>query len=122
MPGISTGNAVIAAFCMGAVIFLCRLVPFLLFRGDDSGGEDSRGGEKRRRFFSLVEKTVPPVAMTVLAFNAIAAPLRETPFQALPVLAGAAFSAALHLWKRSALLSIPGGTALYMLLERLLHS
>ncbi|MDR2768532.1 MAG: AzlD domain-containing protein [Treponema sp.] len=117
---LSAGDAVIYTFCMGAVIFFCRLVPFLFFRGEDSGGKDSRGG-KGGRFLVLVEKTVPPVAMTVLAFNAMTAPIRETPLQALPVLAGAAFSALLHLWKRNALLSIPGGTALYMLFERLLH-
>jgi branched-subunit amino acid transport protein AzlD len=132
---VSVNGALIMTFAMGAVILFCRAFPFLFFRERKPGNgkdpeapgpadktrEDPPGKRNfREGFLALVEKTAPPAAMTVLAFNAISAPLKEDPSQVLPVMAASAFTAALHLWKRNALLSILGGTALYMVLERLL--
>jgi branched-subunit amino acid transport protein AzlD len=113
----SAGEALLLTAVMGAVILFCRAFPFLFFRGknnENSGGET--GG--RAAFLGFVEKTVPPVAMTVLAFNAMAGPIHEKPRDAAAVLAAAAFTALVHLWRRNPLLSIFGGTALYMVLER----
>ena len=76
--------------------------------------------DPREKFLAIVEKIVPPAAMTVLAYNAMASPVKETPSLALPVLVSAGLTAALHLWKRNALFSIVGGTALYMILGRVL--
>jgi branched-subunit amino acid transport protein AzlD len=126
----SLGKAVIYAFVMGAVILFCRAFPFLFFR--DKPPEEGRttAGNKvpaleglkkkdlRESFLALVEKIVPPAAKTVLAFNAIAAPLKEDRVLALPVLAASALTALLHVWKRNPLFSIVGGTALYMALIR----
>jgi branched-subunit amino acid transport protein AzlD len=67
-----------------------------------------------------VEKLVPPAAMTVLALNAIAGPLKTNPREGLPALAAAGLTALVHLWKRNPLLSIFGGVAAYMILNRLL--
>jgi branched-subunit amino acid transport protein AzlD len=69
-----------------------------------------------------VEKVAPPVAMTVLAFNALASPLipaisaRHGPpvLTAIGTLVAALVTGLLHLWKRNALLSILCGTALYI--------
>jgi branched-subunit amino acid transport protein AzlD len=58
--------------------------------------------------------------MTVLACNSIAAPVKENPHAAVPVLSAAALSLVAQLWKGNFLLSILGGTALYMILTRLL--
>jgi branched-subunit amino acid transport protein AzlD len=117
---INTRTAVLYTFALGGVIFFCRVLPFILFR--DKPGKKETGQEKtkdlRGRFLSMVEKTVPPAAMTVLAVNAMAAPIRDNPAEALPVLAAAGLTALLQLWKRNALLSISAGTILYMLLER----
>jgi branched-subunit amino acid transport protein AzlD len=96
-------------FVMGGVIFFCRVFPFLFFREKAS-----------ETFLALVEKTAPPVAMTVLAFNAISGPIKEDLHTAIPVLAASAFTALVHLWKRNSLISIIGGTALYMVLNRVL--
>ena len=101
---------------MGAVIFFCRVFPFIFFRNGITAG--NTGG--RKAFLNFVEKTVPPVAMAVLAFNSIAGSLKGNPGQGIPVLAAASFTALLHLWKRNPLISIIGGTALYMILERLI--
>ena len=97
-------------FAMGAVIFFCRAFPFLFFSGRD--------GTNKGAFFTFVEKIVPPVAMTVLAFNALGGAFRENLQDGLLVLAASVFTVLTHLWKRNALLSIIGGTVLYMILIR----
>ena len=98
----------------GAVILFCRAFPFLFFprvlEADSSKAQTA--------FLNFVEKIVPPVVMTVLAFNALAAPFLEKSKDGLLVLAASVFTAMLHLWKGNSLLSIIGGTALYMLLIR----
>lgn len=107
---LSVPEALVSVAAMAAVILACRAAPFLLFRGS--------GGRGRERFVSFVEKAVPPVAMTVLAVYSIAsAASAEAPF-GLPAFAAALATVALHLWRRNALLSIVGGTALYMALSR----
>ncbi|GHV35302.1 hypothetical protein AGMMS4952_27610 [Spirochaetia bacterium] len=104
---------------MGAVIFFCRVFPFIFFR-EPKGGSKSEGGKASETFLSLVEKTAPPVAMTVLAFNALSGPIKDNVHASIPVLAAAAFTALTHLWKRNALISIIGGTVVYMVLSRVL--
>jgi branched-subunit amino acid transport protein AzlD len=121
---ISITSAVIYTFALGAVIFFCRVLPFILFRGSASLRDGPSGKSFRGRFISMVEKAAPPVAMTVLAFNAMAGPVKAETAGTAPLLAGIVLAAAgltalLHVWKRNALLSIVAGTALYMLLDRL---
>jgi branched-subunit amino acid transport protein AzlD len=108
---IPPGSAVVYSLAMAAVILFCRAVPFIVFR---KKAEDT-AGPSLKAFLAFVEKVVPPAAMTVLAFNAMAGPVRENPESGAPVLIAAAFTALLHFWKRNALVSIFGGTALYML-------
>jgi branched-subunit amino acid transport protein AzlD len=134
---VSLNAALVMTFAMGAVILFCRVFPFLFFRewkpgaGKGSGPPDPHKGREdpplkrnprslREQFLALVERTVPPAAMTVLAFNAVSAPIKEDLSRVVPVLAASAFTAAVHLWKRNVLLSILGGTVLYMVLERIL--
>ena len=130
----TTEEALGLVFAMGAVIFFCRAFPFLLFlktnnagdpNADDTAGGESISGDKKRSsraaaFFGFVEKSVPPVVMTVLAFNALGEAFRENPMDGLWVLAASVFTAVLHLWKSNALISIFGGTALYMILLRII--
>jgi branched-subunit amino acid transport protein AzlD len=105
-------EAVIYVFAMAAAIFLCRVFPFIFFRGTGEGGKQSA------RFLLFIERTAPPAAMTVLCFNALAAPIKENPVSALPVIAASLITALLHIWRRSPLLSIIGGTAVFMLIQR----
>jgi branched-subunit amino acid transport protein AzlD len=112
------------SFVMGLVILFCRALPFFFSRRsedppppDRSSPEPARNGKSPiRSLAAFAEKVAPPVAMTVLAFNAIGASIREDPRAALPVLAASALTAGLHLWRRNALISILGGTVLYMVL------
>jgi branched-subunit amino acid transport protein AzlD len=119
MMKTSVGEALILTVVMAAVIFFCRVFPFLFFREHNTTGAadtDRRGAA----FTAFVEKTVPPAAMTVLAFNALAGPVKSNPSEIIPALTAAAFTAAVHLWRRNPLISIFGGTALFMLLQRIL--
>jgi len=108
----STSEALLLSVVMAAVIFFCRVFPFLFFR------EKTHADDRRAAFLAFVEKTVPPAAMTVLAFNSLAGPARTNPREIIPALAAAAFTAIVHLWRRNPLISIFGGTAVYMVLLR----
>jgi len=115
------GQALGYTIAMGAVIFFCRAFPFLLFRkGEQETGAGLGNGNKAHGLLTFVEKIVPPAAMTVLAFNSLVGTVTAHPNQDLPVLIAAAVVAVLHLWKRNPLISIFGGTALYMVLERII--
>jgi 4-azaleucine resistance transporter AzlC len=124
-------------FVMGLAIFFCRLFPFLFFREQGGGrrqgenGEtgtagngpeaaEERGPSRRDIFLTFVEKLAPPAAMTALAFNAIAGSFTTNLREGFPVLIASALTALIHLWKRNSLFSIFGGTAIYMILERVM--
>ncbi|MFP3090481.1 AzlD domain-containing protein [Treponema sp. TIM-1] len=109
-------RALAYTFAMGGVILFCRAVPFLFFR---SRGEGDRKGGFVGTLLALAEQAAPPAAMTVLAFNAIAGPVKEDPLRSIPVLIASAITALVHIWKRNSLISIFAGTALYMILERI---
>jgi branched-subunit amino acid transport protein AzlD len=118
---LSVNQTIIWTLVMGAVIFFCRLFPFIFFRAT---GNEGRGD----KFILFVEKTAPPVAMTVLCFNSLASSVRESLPETLlpqnvisivPLLAASLVTAFLHLWKRNALVSVFSGTVLFMLLSRL---
>jgi branched-subunit amino acid transport protein AzlD len=108
-------------FAMGAVIFFCRAFPFLFFSGGVSGKKDGKTSV-RESFINFVEKIVPPAAMTVLAFNSLGSAYKDNPRDGLLVLAASVFTALIHLWKRNSLASIIGGTALYMILMRVIQA
>ncbi|GHU92923.1 branched-chain amino acid transport protein AzlD [Spirochaetia bacterium] len=114
-PMLTIPQALIYTFAMGAVILFCRAFPFLFFRqGIPGAGKKSR----QELFLAFVEKIVPPAAMTVLAFNAIAGSLQSGFREGGAALVAAAFTALVHLWKRNPLISIFGGTAVYMILYK----
>ncbi|AEF81893.1 branched-chain amino acid transporter permease [Leadbettera azotonutricia] len=108
------GEALVFTFATGAVVLFCRAFPFIFFR--TGNGEGNRGAG----WISFVEKIVPPAAMTVLAVSSVASSIKANVYESLPVLAAAGVTAALHLWKRNSLISIFGGTALYMVLKQVL--
>jgi branched-subunit amino acid transport protein AzlD len=115
----SVSEALILCFVMAAVIFFCRIFPFLFFRGSRKADAGERGAEEGRAgaFLAFIEKTAPPVAMTVLAFNSL--PIKSSPRELIPAIASAVITAIIHILKRNTLLSISGGTALYMILIRM---
>ena len=99
-------QAAAAIAVMAAVTFLTRVLPFLLF---------GRGGNPPRVVLYL-GRYLPPAVIAMLIVYCF----RSVNFQAAgnwapAFLAGAAV-AVLHIWKRNNLLSIVGGTILYMVL------
>jgi len=108
---LTLGQALVTVLALGLTTLFCRAAPFLLFRGP--------GGPRRARLIAFVELAVPPVAMTILAFSAISASFKEGLPPALATLTAAGVTALLHLWRRNALLSIVGGTILFIILNRI---
>jgi len=97
---------------MGAVILFCRAFPFVFF---------SKKTSSVQPFLGFVEKIVPPAAMTVLAFNALGGAFYENHLDGILVLAASVCTALVHLWKRNSLISIFTGTAVYMILIRVIN-
>ena len=118
----SVNEALLFVIAMGAVILFCRVFPFLFFPGggQSAGAENKTVPSRRTVILNFVEKTVPPVAMTVLAFNILGSSFHANHRDGLLVLAASVFTALIHLWKRNSLISIFGGTALYMILTRII--
>lgn len=91
------------------VTLAIRALPFLLF---------SHGNPPR--VITYLGRVLPPTVMAILVVYC----LKGVSFGALsgfaPALLAVAATAALHVWKRSTLLSIAGGTAVYMLLIRMI--
>jgi branched-subunit amino acid transport protein AzlD len=93
---------------MTLVTFFTRAVPFMFFSKKDPP-----------QFFSYLQIYIPPVVMLILVFSSY----KNYSFTIFSdggpaVIAGLA-TALVHFWKRNVLLSIVGGTVLYMLLIRL---
>jgi branched-subunit amino acid transport protein AzlD len=121
---LDTTHALLYTFIMAAVIFFCRLFPFIFF----AGKKRTETSPMKKQFLSFIEKTAPPVAMTVLAVREIAIPIKEA-FIAqrlspefflaiLPVAAASALCALLYIIvKRNALISIFGATILFIALK-----
>jgi branched-subunit amino acid transport protein AzlD len=94
---------------MASITFASRLLPFLLF---------SR--TRPPRWVATVETVLPPLVLWLLVFYSLdGIAWRTTPY-GIPALAGVAIAVLVHRWKHSALLSILLGTAVYMILTRLL--
>ena len=100
--------ALVIAVCAGVTIIL-RALPFVCFGG--------KHGIPRR--IVRLGSALPPAIMAALVVYC----LKGVPYGSLRAgacqLIAAAAVVALHLWKRSTLLSIGAGTALYMILIRL---
>ena len=103
-----TRSIVIILIC-AAVTFGERTLPFALFR--------------KREVPDVVRYLGKILPMAVIATLVVYC-LRGTDFSALcgfvPPLTAAAVTVLLHLWKKSTLLSVAGGTAVYMVLIRMM--
>lgn len=94
---------------MAAATVATRALPFLLFRE-----------RKVPAFVPFLADYAPPAILTILTLYC----LKDVNWAAAPhgvrELASVGLTALLHLWKRNTLLSIVGGTALYMILIRVI--
>lgn len=99
----------LAVLACAAIIFLQRAFPFLLF-----------SKKNPPKIILFIEKYIPPMIMTVLLFYC----LKDLNFSSglkgfFPYISGILLTILLHLWKNNSLLSIFGGTIVYMILIRI---
>lgn len=83
-----------------------RFLPFLVFGG----------GRKTPAVVERLGRVLPGAIMAMLVVYCLKGTHFAAPEGWIPALLGVAITAGLHVWKRSTLLSIIGGTAAYMLL------
>lgn len=106
---MNTGYILAVIALMAAVTILTRALPFLLFDR----------GEEPPRVILYLGRVLPPAVMAMLVVYC----LRGTSFAALgswaPQALAVAAVVALHKWKHNTLLSIFGGTVLYMVLVQM---
>lgn len=113
---LTTTEAVIATFAIGIMIFALRVLPFVIF-----------GKRKTPAFFGFIEKFVPAISIAVLFVACFKEKTTDLIFKngadlsqasgLIATLIAAAATVVLHLWKKNAMISIFGGTILYMILN-----
>jgi len=101
-------EVLIAAAVMAFIIVACRALPFLFL-----------AGRKPPSWLGFVEAYMPAIAMMVLAVSSYTSIDWAAPARSLVAAAAGCAVILLHLWKRNALVSIVGGTILYLLLSAL---
>ena len=103
---LSTGAAIASIAVMAIVTFLTRVLPFLLFDR----------GESPPKLVLYLGRVLPPAIIAMLIVYCLRGVSFATPGGWVPQLLCVAVVVALHLWKHNNLLSIFGGTVLYMVL------
>ena len=103
-------HALLAVLVCAACTFLLRFAPFALF-----SGKRSMPGAVRR----LAAKMPAAIIAVLVIYCLKAVPAADLPTVAINLIS-VAIVVTLHLWKKNTLLSIAGGTALYMLLLRII--
>ena len=98
----------VVLICAGVTVFL-RALPFLFFGGKNG----------MPKLISALGKTLPPAIMAALVVYCLKTVPYGTFSDGAKQLIAGAVVVALHLAKRNTLLSIAGGTGVYMLLIRL---
>ena len=103
---LSAGAAAAAIAVMAGVTFLTRVLPFLLFDR----------GESPPKIVLYLGRVLPPAIIAMLIIYCLRGVSFASPAGWVPQLVCVAVVVALHLWKHNNLLSIFGGTVLYMVL------
>lgn len=99
-------NGIWMILVIAAVTALLRFLPFMIFSGN----------KKTPPYITYLSGVLPYAIMGMLVVYCLKNVNIFAPPFGLPELLAGAFVVGLHLWKRNTLLSIAGGTALYMVL------
>lgn len=114
----SISNALIAIFCTALVILLERAFPFILFSRKNPPA-----------IIKFIEQYIPPMVMAALLFYCLKDisfvktidDMRSVDWSGwVPYVLSVGITVGLHLWKRNSLISIFGGTVIYMILIRVI--
>ena len=121
---LTTGQAIASIAVMAIVTFLTRALPFLLFDR----------GESPPKIVLYLGRVLPPAVIAMLIIYCLRSPSLAVPAELTATMSGwlaslvsffvgwapqliaGAVVVVLHVWKRNNLLSIFGGTILYMIL------
>ena len=103
---LTAGQALVTIAVMAGVTFLTRVLPFLLF---------DRGGQPPKLILYL-GRVLPPAVMAMLIVYCLKGVSFATPGDWVPAAVACVAVVLLHLWKNNNLISIFGGTILYMVL------
>ena len=103
---MSAPMAIAAIAVMAAVTFRTRALPFLLFDR----------GEAPPKIVLYLGRVLPPAILAMLIIYCLKGISFASPAGWAPQLIAVGAVVALHLWKHNNLLSIFGGTILYMVL------
>ncbi|MBQ7158156.1 MAG: AzlD domain-containing protein [Treponema sp.] len=106
---ISLSAALIATLAIAVVMFLLRAFPFLVFSKKDPPP-----------FVLFIERYIPSMIIAILIIYCLKdIQLTAAPF-GLPSIIALTCTVALHLWRNNSMISIFGGTIIYMVLNYVL--
>ncbi len=103
---LSFGQSLLIILVIAAITFALRAAPFILF---------SRTGTTPKVIAYLGNVLPPAVIGMLIVYCLRSVSVLDAPF-GIPELIAVIAVAVLHLWRRNSMLSILGGTALYMVL------
>ncbi|MDY5220350.1 MAG: branched-chain amino acid transporter permease [Eubacteriales bacterium] len=103
---MNTVHALITIALCAVATMLTRFLPFLLFPA----------GKPTPKFVRYLGHALPPAVFSMLVVYCLKNVQITAGSHGLPELIAISVVAALHLWKKQTLLSIAGGTLVYMLL------
>ena len=103
---MNTVQALITIALCAVATMLTRFLPFLLFPA----------GTPTPKFVRYLGHALPPAVFSMLVVYCLKNVQITAGSHGLPELIAISVVAALHLWKKQTLLSIAGGTLVYMLL------
>ena len=108
MMQIDVGRSILIIAVCALCTLLERALPFLVFRGREVPGA-----------VRYLGRVLPMAVMATLVVYCLRDTVFTSPAGFVPQLIALVVVVGLHLWRRSALLSIVGGTAVYMVLVQL---
>jgi len=120
---LNTWEAILATVLTGLLMFFLRYLPFLIFHKKEPSA-----------YFNFAGKYIPVIAIAVLFAACLADKTTNLIFlsgdssgsysfgSVISGFLGAGACIALHLWKKNPMISIFGGTILYMLLNYFLKN
>ena len=102
-------KALVASLLIGLIVFAERLFPFAIFAKRQPG-----------RLIHIFERFIPPVVMIALLIYSLRDVRFTTVTQWVPPISAITFTIVTYLWKKNSLISIFGGTIIYMILIRVM--
>ena len=103
---LNSVQALVTILSVAAGVMVTRFLPFILFAGKN----------KMPAKIEKLKELIPPAMMGLLVVYCLRGVSFTTPPYGMPEIISVLTVSGLHLWKRNSLLSIFGGTAVYMLL------